>query len=114
MYGGNSSWINDGEKYALVGLMVKTDGSIPSGKISANLWTLADTSFKIPSNWREWLCSIRTDEVANCNLFLLSKQASQTPDILDDENKRLEQLAWNFYVGLLLSSTFAPAHRPVL
>jgi hypothetical protein len=23
-------------------------------------------------------------------------------------------LAWNFYVGLLLSSTFAPAHRPVL
>ena len=47
MYGAYSSWINDGEKYALVGLSVKTEGSIPSGKISANLWTLVDTSFKI-------------------------------------------------------------------
>ncbi len=24
------------------------------------------------------------------------------------------RLAWNFYVGLLLASTFAPAHRPVM
>ena len=69
---------------------------------------------RFPSNWREWLGSIRADEVASCNLFLLSKQASQTPDIIDAEDKRLEQLASNFYVGLLLSSTFAPAHRPVL
>ncbi len=114
MYGANSSWINDGEKYALVGLEVKTDGVIPSGKIAANLWTLVDTSFTIPANWREWLGSIRADDVAACNLFLLSKQASHTPDILDAENARLEQLAWNFYVGLLLSSHFTPAHRPVL
>ena len=114
MYGAQSNWINDGEKYALVGLSVKIDGAIPSGKISPNLWTLVDTSFKIPSNWREWLGSIRADEVAACNLFLLSKQASKTLDILDAENTRLEQLAWNFYVGLLLSNTFAPAHRPVL
>src|SRR5215471_3309503 len=91
MYGAYSSWINDGEKYALGGLMVKTDGSIPSSKISANLWTLVDTNFKIPSNWRDWLGSIRADGVADCNLFLLSKQASQTPDILDAENKRLER-----------------------
>jgi len=89
MCGAYSSWINDGEKYALGGLMVKTDGSIPSSKISANLWTLVDTSFKIPSNWRDRLGSIRADGVADCNLFLLSKQASQTPDILDADNKRL-------------------------
>jgi hypothetical protein len=107
------TWISDDEKYAFVGLSVKTDGPIPSGKISANLWTLVDASFKIPPNWREWLGTIRADEVAICNLFLLSKCPSQTPDVLDAENKRLQQLAWNFYVGLLLSSTFAPAHRPV-
>jgi hypothetical protein len=110
----HSTWINDGEKYALVGLRVKTDGAILSGKMSANLWTLVDTSFRIPPNWREWLGSIRADEVAGCNLFLLSKQISQTPDLLDAENTRLEQLTWNFYTGLLLTSTFAPAHRPVL
>jgi hypothetical protein len=114
MNGTSSAWIADGEKYALVGLSIKTEGIIPSGKISANLWTVVDTSFEMPPNWREWLGSIRADEVADCNVFLLSKQPSQTPDILDAENKRLEQLAWNFYVGLLLSSTFSPAHRPVL
>jgi len=37
MYGAYSSWINDGEKYALGGLMVKTDGSIHS---SGTLLTL--------------------------------------------------------------------------
>ena len=82
--------------------------------MSPNLWTLVDTSFAMPSNWREWLGSIRADEVTNCNLFLLSKQPSKAPDIHDAENKRLEQLAWNFYIGLMLSSTFAPEHRPVL
>jgi len=108
------TWLGDGEKYALGGLRVKTEGTIPSGQMSPNLWTLVDTSFGMPSNWREWLGSIRADEVTDCNLFLLSKQPSKTPDTHDAENKRLEQLAWNFYVGLLLSSTFAPAHRPVL
>jgi hypothetical protein len=70
-----AAWINDGEKYALVGLSVKTEGDIPSGQVSVNLLTLVDTSFVMPSHWREWLGSIRSDEVADCNLFLLSKQA---------------------------------------
>jgi hypothetical protein len=46
-------------------------------------------------------------EVQDCNLILLSKQPSSTPDILDGENNKLKQHAWNFYVGLLLASTFA-------
>lgn len=108
------TWLADGEKYALVGLSVKTEGTIPSGQMSPNLWTLVDPTFAMPPSWREWLGSIRADEVVDCNLFLLNKQLSDTPDIYDAENKRLEQLAWNFYIGLLLSSSFAPAHRPVL
>ncbi len=113
--GGNSvMWIDDGEKYGLVGLSVKVDGIITQGKISSNLWVLADTAFAIPSNWRDWLGSIRVGEVQDCNLILLSKQPSSTPDILDGENNKLKQHAWNFYVGLLLASRFAPAHRPVM
>jgi hypothetical protein len=75
---------------------------------------LTDTTFSIPSNWRDWLGSIRAREVESCNLFLFSKQPSATPEILDAENERLKQRAWNFYVGLLLAGTFAPAHRPVM
>ncbi|MGA7864987.1 MAG: hypothetical protein WCA23_13535, partial [Stellaceae bacterium] len=112
---GNSAiWIDDGEKYGLVGLSVKVEGHIAQGRISPNLWVLADTTFNVPTNWQEWLGSIRAREVENCNLFLLSKQPSSTPGILDAENQKLEQLVWNFYVGLLLASTFAPAHKPVM
>ena len=75
---------------------------------------LADTTFNVPTNWREWLGSIRAGEVEDCNLFLLSKLASSAPGVLDAENQKLQQRVWNFYVGLLLASTFAPAHRPVL
>lgn len=111
---GFSNWIADGEKYAVVALSVKTEGSIPSETMSPNLRVLADMAFSMPQHWYEWLGSIRATEVEECNLFLLSTARSSTPDILDEDNKRLLQLVGNFYVGLLLASTFAPAHRPVM
>jgi hypothetical protein len=112
--GASAAWINDGEKYGLVGLCDKVEGDIPSGTISPNLWVLADTTLNVPPNWQEWLGSIRAGEVEQCNLFLLSKEPSSTPEILDAENQKLTQRVWNFYVGLLLASTFAPAHKPVI
>jgi hypothetical protein len=47
-------------------------------------------------------------------LLLISKLLSSQPGVLDNENQRLQQRVSNFYVGLLLASTFAPAHRPVM
>jgi hypothetical protein len=114
MSGDFSTWIDDGEKYAIVGLSVKTEGAIPSGARTPNLRVLADATFAIPQPWKEWLGTIRTQEVEDCNLFLLSKMASSTPGVLDAENRRLQQLAQNFYVGLLVASTFAPSYRPVM
>ena len=107
-------WIEDGEKYALIGLNVRIDGHLPSEKIAPNLWVLADPTFNVPPHWQEWLGSIRAREVEDCNLFLLSKLALLTPDVLDAENQKLQQQVSNFYVGLLLANTFAPAHRPVM
>jgi hypothetical protein len=109
-----STWIDDCEKYALVGLRVKFEGNLPPGNVTANLSALADTTFSVPANWREWLGSIRAGEVENCTLFLLSKMASAAPDVLDAEDQKLQQRVWSFYVGLLLASPFAPAHRPVM
>ena len=107
-------WIEDGEKYALIGLNVKIDGHLPSGKVAPNLWLLTDTTFSVPSHWQEWLGSIRTREIEDCNLFLLSKLASLRPAVLNDEDQKLKQRVWNFYIGLLLASAFAPAHKPVM
>jgi hypothetical protein len=110
---GLASWIDDGEKYALVGLAVQTDGVL-SEQTSPNLWVVSDLAFGMPEHWRQWLGSIRSGEVEDCNLFLLAKMPSGTPDILDDENARLENAAWRFYAGLLLASTFASAHKPIM
>ena len=107
-------WIDDGEKYALVGLEVNQEGAPAPEQIAPNLWVLTTTTFDVPETWRGWLGSIRADEVAGCNLFLVSKLASATPDVLDGENQALQQRVGNFYVGLLLSAMFSPAHKPVM
>ena len=112
--GKSVSWIDDGEKYALVGLDVKTEGNIPNGIIAPGLWVVADTRFEFPSHWKEWLGTIRSEEVEGSNLFLLSKIKSQQLDVLDHENQTLERWVSLFYVGLLLASTFSTAHEPVV
>ena len=107
-------WIADSEKYALVGLEVNLEGSPPPEHIAPNLWVLTTTTFDVPLEWKEWLGSIRSDEVAGSNLFLVSKLASGTPDILDGESQLLQQRVRHFYVGLLLSVMFSPSHKPVM
>lgn len=107
-------WIDDGENYALVGLEVKLEGTVAPQQVGSDLWVLTDTTFDVPSQWREWLGSIRTDEVAGSNLFLVSKVASTTPGVLDGENQALQRRVHHFYVGLLLSAMFSPSHKPVM
>ena len=107
-------WIDDGEKYALVGLQVKLKGAPPPERIAPNLRVLTDTTFDVPPEWREWLGSIRADQVEGSNLFLVSKLESTTPGVLDGENQSLQQRVRHFYAGLLLSAMFSPSHEPVM
>lgn len=110
----SASWISDGEKYALVGLSLKIDEPIPTEMVAPCLWVITNTAFSVPTHWHEWLGSIRSGQVEDCDLFFLSKASSATPEILDAENQALCQRVWHFYVGLLLASPFAPAHKPVM
>ena len=107
-------WIEDGEKYALVGLQVNLNGAPPPKRVAPNLWVLTDTTFDVPPEWREWLGSIRADQVEGSNLFLVSKLKSTVPRVLDDENQSLQQHVQHFYTGLLLSAMFSPSHEPVM
>jgi hypothetical protein len=107
-------WIDDGEKYALVALSVKLDDPVPLQKMTPHHWAFADEQFDVPAHWREWLGTIRTEEVEGSNLFLLSKMRSQAPEVVDAETAELKRRAGHFYAGLLLASPFAPAHKPVM
>ncbi len=107
-------WIGDREKYALIGLQAKLEGAAPPEQVQSGLWVLTDTTFDVPPQWREWLGTIRAEEVGGSNLFLVSKLASTTPGVLDGENQALQRRVHHFYVGLLLSAMFSPAHKPVM
>lgn len=107
-------WIGDDEKYALIGLQVKFEGATPPERVESDLWVLTDTTFDVPAQWREWLGTIRAEEVAGSNLFLVSKLASTTPGVLNGENEALQRRVHHFYVGLLLSAMFSPSHEPVM
>ena len=110
----STSWIDDGEKYAVIGLSVKLDDPMPLQEMTPHHWAFADAQFDIPAHWREWLGTIRTKEVENSKLFLLSKMRSQAPGIVDAETAKLKRHVGHFYAGLLLASPFAPAHKPVM
>jgi hypothetical protein len=110
----SAAWIDDGDKYAVIGLAVKLDDPVPLQPMTPHHWAFSHERFDMPSHWREWLGTIRTQEVEGSNLFLLSKVHSQTPDILDEENAELKRRVGHFYSGLLLASPFAPAHSPVM
>ena len=102
----SASWIDDGDKYAVIALAVKLDDPVPLQQMTPHHWVFADKRFDMPPHWREWLGTIRAQEVEGSNLFLLSKVHSQTPDILDGENAELKRRAGHFYSG-------APAGEPV-
>jgi hypothetical protein len=108
------SWIDDGEKYALIGLSVKTEGDIRQGKIAPELWVVTDTRFEFPSHWKEWLGTIRSEEVEGSDFFLLSKIKSAQLGVLDGENQTLQHNVNLFYAGLVFASKFSTRHKPVM
>jgi hypothetical protein len=74
------SWIADGDKYALLGLSVKvTDPAVATLDLSPNFRIIGANDFTVPDHWREWLGTIRVEEVEACDLFVAAKLKSATP-----------------------------------
>ena len=108
-------WVAEGEKYAFIGLEVRTEGGIPQGEVLPGLWCWTDPRFDVPQEWQRAVGSFRAQQLArNNNLFLCKKTHSATSAVLDDENRSLQRGVKHFYVGLLLSSAFSPASRPMM
>jgi hypothetical protein len=105
--------IGSGEKYALIGLSVKLEKDIGTKQLSETVWCVSGQAFPLEDVWKGWLGSIRTEDVQESNFFFLAKAHSTKPEVLDEENQILMKAVWDFYRGLLLASTFAPAHKPI-
>ncbi|MBI5130024.1 MAG: hypothetical protein HZA66_11330 [Rhodopseudomonas palustris] len=108
-------WLAENEKYALLGLSINLEGpTVEPRTVAPNFDLVEKSKFELPPHWREWLGTIRTEEIEECDIFVLSKLRSKQPEALDAENQILARNVRRFFVGLLLTSTFATTHAPVV
>lgn len=106
--------IQAGEKYAVVAL--RTNAQLPAApvEIVPGLWVSGSPIVPMGALWKEWLGSIRAEQIERCNLFLLVRKVSAAIGILDGENIELQDRIWKYYVGLLLSARFVTDGKPIL
>lgn len=106
-------WLQKGEKYALIAMDVHSTPGIRVELPGVDVQILSDLGVQMPDHWREWLGTMRAEEMEGCNLFILAKSDHSPPGVLDGENDELMRKVWNTYIGLLVELPFAPAHAPI-
>jgi len=91
-------------------IALRTAGVDPDLKdsleVSPGLWAVFGSPFGLDSVWKEWLGSIRSELVSECNLALVAVAPSTTLEILDGENQTLERRATALFYALLLAQIF--------
>src|SRR5690606_23609678 len=107
-------WIEDGEKFALIGMGVQIAGDFGRLDLPGGLMALPNAAFELPEHWREWLGTIRVEDVQGCSLFLIAKMPSAQPGILDGENQTLQARVGHWFTGLILERNFTPYEAPFL
>ncbi|KRE03567.1 hypothetical protein ASE63_26010 [Bosea sp. Root381] len=108
------AWIEDGEKFALIGLSVPTETALSSRVISGGLEFLTSGDFDMPGEWREWLGTIRVEQVEESKLYLLAKMRTDVPEVLDAENQKLTRQVSDWFNGLMLTMRFWQQADPFL
>lgn len=102
----NQSPFAPGRKYAMIGLRLRnltTDSSV-SVQLGHGLYCWHELPIPFPQPWRDWLGSIRIDEIKECNLFLCATESSNRPDVLDQENESLLRRVHRLYHALLVAA----------
>jgi hypothetical protein len=107
--------LQEGEKYALIGL--RSSSNISTSLCSSSelgLWVSSKSPVKFNDHWEKWLGSIRSEHLTNANLFLTAKGPASSPSVLDEENERLKRQVYWFYTGLLLSVRLTTFDDPLM
>ncbi|KAA3616454.1 MAG: hypothetical protein DWQ05_12030 [Calditrichaeota bacterium] len=83
------------------------DGSAITLPLKMDLfWVMNEPSFVIKDIWKEWLGSLRIEEILNCGVFILIAQDSTNPGILDDESAELLDNALMFYTAIPFTGNY--------
>jgi hypothetical protein len=100
--------IRDGEKYALIAVQTRSSVDVHPTEMAPGFWVSSTPMISIDAHWKEWLGSIRIEEIHNCNLFLMVKAKAAAPSVLDEENTRLDNRCGNPIVGCCLRTGSEP------
>lgn len=102
-----NSQIADGEKYALVAvprLPLDWRNMPQAMELSPGLGFFRRLPFTPEQHWREWIGTVRADQLAKASLILIAKSSSNNPKVLDGENEQLIGVVGRFYQGLQLAT----------
>lgn len=96
-----------GEKFAVVALNGASRASFASPlQLGPRVWALTSAPIGV-GHWREWIGSLAADRVETANLWLIAKQASLNPGVLDQENEDLwDEVLFLFFSILLIGTPF--------
>jgi len=109
-----SDWVAEGEKFALIGLNVHVDQGFERFSPCPGLMALGNAAFALPDYWREWLGTLRIEDIEECSLLLLASMPSAAPDIHDAESAILKDRVAHWFGGLMLCSRLHQTQHPFL
>lgn len=111
---GDPNWVKVGEKFAVIGLGVPIERDLRRVNLPGGLIALPNAAFEFPKHWREWLGTLRIEDVEECSLFLVATMPSTQPGVLDGESKELQARVGHWFMGLVLERNFSPYGDPFM
>lgn len=108
------TWLATNEKYAILGLDCEASLTEAVMELHGGFLAFTRETFQLPKHWRDWLGEIRSEEIEEFGLYLVAKQSSQSPTILDGENKELRTRLGRLYAGLQLDRRLHLTRAPFL
>lgn len=96
--------INIGDKYACIALenAGTARGLADPVDLGDGCWALFSPPFPFDATWRGWLGSLQSQHFERSNLFLFSLTPSNSPHLLDAENKSLGDKVLALFYALFL------------
>ncbi len=93
-------WIAEHEKFALIGLHVTTSRSVSDGLKAEGYEAYTSLKLDMPGHWRDWLGTMRVEDIEASDLILVCRDKSKNPETLNGEDKVLTQKVGRWLTGL--------------
>lgn len=107
-------WIKPGQKFAILALSVNYPNQGREYDFSGGVSIRRTLGFEISSIWKDWLGSIRIEQVQKSNLFAIKCVQSDDPFVINKEDHQLRLDIEIAYISLFVSG-FTPIYsEPVL